>query len=114
MTDWKDECAGLLSAVLRRNDSVDSYRAYVKHVDKIKSLLKEPKKILPAKENLIEKVGSRIEYGIDANQDPEGIARSAVREVSAWLKDTSSNWLLYEREYISDVCAILLEQTHND
>jgi hypothetical protein len=32
---------------------------------------------------LVERVAARIEFGIDANQDPEGIARAAIREVAA-------------------------------
>jgi len=35
---------------------------------------------------LVEQVSKRIEYGIDAEQDPEGIARAAIREVAAWLR----------------------------
>jgi hypothetical protein len=34
---------------------------------------------------LVERVAARIEFGIDANQDPEGIARAAIREVATWL-----------------------------
>jgi hypothetical protein len=34
---------------------------------------------------LVEKLGAVIEWGIDANQDPEGIARAAIREVAKWL-----------------------------
>jgi len=35
--------------------------------------------------SLVERVAARIEYGIDANQDPEGIARAAIRQVGAWF-----------------------------
>jgi hypothetical protein len=34
---------------------------------------------------LVEQVSKRIEFGIDANQDPEGITRAAIREVATWL-----------------------------
>jgi hypothetical protein len=36
---------------------------------------------------LVERVAARIEFGIDARQDPEGIARAAIREVAAAAKD---------------------------
>jgi hypothetical protein len=36
---------------------------------------------------LVERVAARIEFGIDANQDPEGIARAAIREAAAAAKD---------------------------
>jgi hypothetical protein len=32
---------------------------------------------------LVERVAARIEYGIDAELDPEGIARATIREVAA-------------------------------
>jgi hypothetical protein len=32
---------------------------------------------------LVERVAARIEYGIDASQDPEGIARGVIREQAA-------------------------------
>jgi hypothetical protein len=35
--------------------------------------------------SLVERVAARVEYGIDANQDPEGIARAAIRQVAAWF-----------------------------
>jgi hypothetical protein len=35
---------------------------------------------------LVEQVSKRIEFGIDANQDPEGITRAAIREVAAWVR----------------------------
>jgi hypothetical protein len=38
---------------------------------------------------LVERVAARIEYGIDAELDPEGIARAAVRDVAAWLESES-------------------------
>jgi hypothetical protein len=34
---------------------------------------------------LVKRVAARVEYGIDANQDPEGIARAVIREVVAGL-----------------------------
>jgi hypothetical protein len=34
---------------------------------------------------LVEQVSKRIEFGIDANQDPEGITRAAIREAATWL-----------------------------
>jgi hypothetical protein len=37
--------------------------------------------------SLVERVAERIEFGIDANQDPEGIARVAIRAMAAWLKN---------------------------
>ena len=40
---------------------------------------------------LVEQVSKRIEFGIDANQDPEGIARAAIREVAAWLRSVGNN-----------------------
>jgi hypothetical protein len=36
---------------------------------------------------LVERVAARIEYGIDAELDPEGIARAAIRELAKWLRD---------------------------
>jgi hypothetical protein len=36
---------------------------------------------------LVERVAARIEFGIDANQDPEGIARAAIREAAAAARD---------------------------
>jgi hypothetical protein len=39
---------------------------------------------------LVERVAARIEFGIDANQDPEGIARAVIREQAAWLRDNDS------------------------
>jgi hypothetical protein len=46
---------------------------------------------------LVERVTARIEFGIDANQDPEGIARAAIREAATWLSehtddDASAYW----------------------
>ena len=41
-------------------------------------------------ERLVERVTARIEYGIDANQDPEGIARAVIREQAAWLRENDS------------------------
>jgi hypothetical protein len=35
---------------------------------------------------LVEQVSKRIEYGIDANQDPDGTARAAIRDVASWLE----------------------------
>jgi hypothetical protein len=35
---------------------------------------------------LVERVAARIEYGIDAELDPEGIARAVIREQAAWLE----------------------------
>jgi hypothetical protein len=40
---------------------------------------------------LVEQVSKRIEYGIDAEQDPEGIARATIREVAAWLRSVGNN-----------------------
>ena len=40
---------------------------------------------------LVEQVSKRIEFGIDANQDPEGITRAAIREVAAWLRSVGNN-----------------------
>ncbi len=37
--------------------------------------------------SLVERLAARIEYGIDANQDPEGIARAAIHQVAEWLKN---------------------------
>jgi hypothetical protein len=39
---------------------------------------------------LVERVAARIEFGIDANQDPEGIARAVIREQAAWLRKNDS------------------------
>jgi anti-sigma factor RsiW len=36
---------------------------------------------------LVERVTARIEYGIDAELDPEGIACAAIRELAKWLRD---------------------------
>jgi hypothetical protein len=36
---------------------------------------------------LVERVAARIEYGIDAELDPEGIARAAIRDVAAAAKE---------------------------
>jgi hypothetical protein len=38
----------------------------------------------------VEKLGAVIEWGIDANQDPEGIARAASREVANWLRQNDA------------------------
>ncbi len=38
-------------------------------------------------DSLVERVAACVEYGIDANQDPEGIARAAIRAMAAWLKN---------------------------
>ncbi len=40
---------------------------------------------------LVERVTARIEFGIDANQDPEGIARAVIREQAAWLRSVGNN-----------------------
>jgi hypothetical protein len=51
---------------------------------------------------LVEQVSKRIEFGIDANQDPEGITRAAIREVAAWLRDNDradlAGWLEQEAD----------------
>ena len=36
---------------------------------------------------LVERVTARIEFGINAELDPEGIARAAIREVTAAAKE---------------------------
>jgi hypothetical protein len=36
---------------------------------------------------LVEQVSKRIEFGIDANQDPEGITRAVIREVVSALRN---------------------------
>lgn len=36
--------------------------------------------------SLVERVAAFVEYGIDANADPERIARAAIRAVVAWLR----------------------------
>lgn len=36
---------------------------------------------------LVERVAAKVEYDIDAEQDPEGIARAAIRDVAAWLRE---------------------------
>jgi hypothetical protein len=36
---------------------------------------------------LVVRVTTRIEYGINAELDPEGIARAAIRELAKWLRD---------------------------
>jgi hypothetical protein len=38
---------------------------------------------------LVERVAARIEYGIDAELDPEGIARAVIREAAKWLESES-------------------------
>jgi hypothetical protein len=40
--------------------------------------------------SLVERVAARIEYGIDANQDPEGIARSVIRVVASCLRQSDA------------------------
>jgi hypothetical protein len=46
---------------------------------------------------LVEKISKRIEFGIDANQDPEGIARAVLREAAAAARDAAltaaAKWL---------------------
>jgi hypothetical protein len=37
--------------------------------------------------SLVERVGNRIKWGIDAELDEEGIARAAILEVAAWLRE---------------------------
>jgi hypothetical protein len=51
---------------------------------------------------LVEQVSKRIEYGIDAEQDPEGIARATIREVAAWLREGG--------DYSADAWADMLER----
>jgi hypothetical protein len=36
---------------------------------------------------LVEQVSKRIEFGIDANQDPEGVTRAVIREVVSALRN---------------------------
>ena len=59
---------------------------------------------------LVERVGAVIEWGFDANQDPEGIARAAIRKVAAWLRENDA-----KREMGGDAAAAaeLLEQEAN-
>ena len=49
---------------------------------------------------LVEKISKRIEFGIDANQDPEGIARAVLREAAAAARDAAltaaAKWLEQE------------------
>jgi hypothetical protein len=37
--------------------------------------------------SLVERVGVRIFFGINANQDAEGIALAVLRDIAAWLRD---------------------------
>ena len=37
--------------------------------------------------SLVERVGERIDFGINANQDAEGIALAVLRDIAAWLRD---------------------------
>lgn len=39
--------------------------------------------------SMVERVGNRIKWGIDAELDEEGIARAAILEVAAWLRTQS-------------------------
>jgi hypothetical protein len=36
--------------------------------------------------SLVERVGERIDFGINANQDAEGIALAVLRDIAAWLR----------------------------
>lgn len=54
--------------------------------------------------SLLERVTAWVEYGIDVNQDPDDIARSAIRELAAWLRNDVAG---------GDGVALLLEQEAN-
>lgn len=41
--------------------------------------------------SLVERVAARVEYGIDAEQEPEGIARAAILGVAAWAMPSVGN-----------------------
>jgi len=56
---------------------------------------------------LVERVTARIEYGIDAELDPEGIARAVIREQAAWLRENDSECQMGGD---ADATAELLEQ----
>ena len=47
--------------------------------------------------SFVEQVAARVNYGIDAQQEPEGIARAAIREVAAWLR---TGWILHAAELL--------------
>ena len=51
---------------------------------------------------LVEQVSKRIEFGIDANQDPEGITRAAIREIATAARDAeliaAATWLELEAD----------------
>jgi hypothetical protein len=51
---------------------------------------------------LVERVAARIEYGIDAELDPEGIARAVICEQAAWLRSVGNNGSADELEQQAD------------
>jgi hypothetical protein len=53
------------------------------HQDKLDRLIALDRDDESPASSLVERVGERIDFGINANQDAEGIARAAIREVAA-------------------------------
>jgi hypothetical protein len=62
---------------------------------------------------LVERVTARIEFGIDANQDPEGIARATIREVAAFLEAIQGQWRSI-RSLASSVVAELVAELQQE
>jgi hypothetical protein len=78
--------AGATCPHIATSDEGTSYCRLAKQTqDKLDRLIElDRAKPAPAG-SLVERVAARVEYGIDANQDPEGIARAAIRQVAAWF-----------------------------
>ena len=69
--------------------SSDEGTSYCRLAEQNASAVKESLTHAPAG-SLVERVAARIEYGIDANQDPEGIARSVIRVVASCLRQSDA------------------------